>query len=325
MRRRDFIVGLGGAAAWPVVARAQQPAMPVIGFLHSGFVAANRETISAFHQGLAVTGFVEGRNVTITYRWAEGRNDRLPGLAFDLVHYPVNVVATFGTPAALAAKAATANIPIVFSVGNDPVEMGLVASFNRPGGNLTGAAELYTKTITKCLEAMHELVPETRLIGLIVNPTNPTNSAITQEADTAARALGAKLVTLSAASPSEIDAAFVSLVAQHSGALLVSADPFFSGERERFAALASQHRIPAIYFDRVFVEAGGLMSYGTNLRDSYRQVGIYAGRILAGDRPASLPVQQVTKIELVLNVKTAKALGLTIPETLLATADEVIQ
>ena len=328
MRRREFIAGLGTAAVsspvWPFVARAQQPP-PVIGFLHPGSIEPNRELLAAFYKGLADTGFVEGRNLNINYRWAEGRNDRLPAMAADLVRRPVNVIVTGSTPAALAAKAATATLPIVFQVGTDPVELGLVASLNRPGGNLTGVAELNTQVAAKCLEAIHELVPAATLVGLLTNPANPANKTIVREAEIAARILGVDLSILNAGSQGEVETAFATLLRQRAGALVVSADPYFSGHRDELAALAADHRLPAIFFDRVHVAAGGLMSYGTSLRDSLRQVGVFTGRILKGDRPAELPVQQATKIELVLNMKTAKALGLAFPTALLVRADEVIE
>jgi putative ABC transport system substrate-binding protein len=324
MRRREFITLLGGAA-WPLAARGQQTAMPVVGFLHPESLESNRAFSPAFFRGLADTGFVDGRNVTIEYKWAEGRYDRLSALADDLVRRQVSVIVALSTPAALAAKAATKTRPIVFEVGIDPVELGLVVSLNRPGGNLTGVADLHTGVAAKCLEMMHELLPRAALIGLITNAANPANNAIRQQTQAAARILGVNLAVSNAGSESEIEAAFATFVLQRADALVVSPDPFLFNQRHQFAALAIRYRLPAIFFDRVFVEAGGLMSYGTSLRDSFRQVGTFAGRILKGEIPADLPVQQATKIELVINMKTAKALGIPFPLILLGRADEVIE
>jgi putative tryptophan/tyrosine transport system substrate-binding protein len=327
MRRREFIAGLGGAAAWSLAARAQQSAMPVIGFLHNASPETSRERIASFHRGLAETGYVEGQTVAIEYRWAQGQSDRLAALAADLVRRKVAVIATPGyTQSALVAKAATQTIPIVFLLGADPVEIGLVASLNRPGGNLTGVSMLNSEFVGKLLGMMHELVPAAKSIALLVNPTNPSYAAVeTREALLAARVLGVRSRILNASRPSEIEAAFANLVQQQTDALFVGADNFFSSQQDQLVALAARYAIPTIYQFREFTAAGGLMSYGPSNTEAYRIVGVYTGRILKGEKPADLPVQQVTKIELVINLKTAKALGLTIPETLLATADEVIQ
>jgi putative ABC transport system substrate-binding protein len=326
MRRREFIAGLGSAAAWPVVARAQQPKMPVIGFLEVGSLDTARETVVGFRRGLAETGYIEGRNVEVDYRWAEDHYDRLPALADDLVHRQVSVIATFNTPPALAAKAATKSIPIVFSTGSDPVEIGLVATLNRPGGNLTGIFTFNATLAAKRLELLHELVPSARLIAYLANTTNPVYGKVEmKELEDAARALGVRLLVLNASNESEFEAAFTTLVAERAGGLVVSGDALFRIHSDRLVALATHHRVPAISALHEQASAGGLLSYGTDFPEMRRQVGIYTGRILKGERPADLPVQQVTKIEMVINLKTAKALGLTIPETLLATADEVIQ
>ncbi len=317
---------LGSTAAWPMVAWAQQRALPVIGYLSAGRESPAVSLTAAFRQGLAERGYIEGRNVEILYRWAETKNDRLPPLAADLVRRRVDViVTTAGTSSALAAKFATATIPIVFQTGGDPVEAGLVANLNRPGGNITGATFLSALLTPKRLELLHELVPTITQIGYLVNPTNPLTKSHISKTETAARVLGVRLVIQSASAPSEIGAAFAMLVGQSIGALLVDDDPLFFNQRDQVATLAAAHAVPATYNSREIVEAGGLMSYGANFADVYRLAGSYAGRILKGEKPGDLPVQQSNKIELVINLKTAKALGLTIPETLLATADEVIQ
>jgi putative ABC transport system substrate-binding protein len=327
MRRREFISLLGSAAVvGPLTARAQQ-AMPVIGFLHSVSFDNLAHLVQSFHQGLKQAGFVEGRNVSIEYRWAEGHYDRLPALAADLVRRQVAVIAApGGTPTALAAKAATATIPIVFLVGVDPVTAGLVASLNQPGGNVTGVSILNVDVVAKRLELLHELVPTAAVIALLVNPTNPvyTEPEI-KEARDAAVSLGLQLHVLNASNEGEIDAAFATMVREGAGALVLSPDPFFNGRRVQLAVLEARHAIPVIADRREFVEAGGLMSYGPNLADSNHQVGVLVGRILKGARPADLPVQQVVKIELVINLKTAKTLGLTIPLPMLGRADEVIE
>ena len=330
MRRRTFIAGLGSAAAWPVVARAQQAALPVIGFLHAAtFAAISPYRISSFHRGLAEMGYVEGRNLAIEYRWAEGQNDRLPVLATDLVRRKVRVIVAPGsTMAALAAKTATQTTPIVFMIGADPVELGLVASLNRPAGNLTGVSVLNGPVVGKCLEFLHEFVPAATSIAVLFNPTNPAFAKIeTRELQFASRTLGVRLLFLEARGKSEFEGAFATLVDQKAGALLVSGDGLFVGrnEVEQLVALAARHAVPTIYQYREHTLAGGLASYGASLADAYHQVGIYTGRILKGAGPSDLPVMQSTKLEFVINLKTAKALGLTIRELLMARADEVIQ
>jgi putative tryptophan/tyrosine transport system substrate-binding protein len=327
MRRREFIAGLAGAAAWPLVARAQQPATPVVGYLSGRSPADSGEVLADFRRGLAETGFVEGRNVTIEYRWLEGHYDRSHEMVADLVRRRVAVIAAPNTTAsALAAKAASQTTPIVFNVGSDPVGMGLVTSLSRPGSNATGVAMLQTAVIAKRVELLHELLPAARSIAFLVNPGNPgVAESETKEVQQATRALGVSLLVLNASNPSEINAAFAMLVRQQAGALLVGSDVFFISQIDQLVALAAHHAVPAIY---AFLEqgtAGGLMCYGARLADTQRLVGVYTGRILKGEKPADLPVQQVTKIQLVINMNTAKALGLTIPERLLATADEVIE
>jgi putative ABC transport system substrate-binding protein len=318
---------VGGAAAWPLAAQAQQPAMPVIGFLNPASLGTRRDLIAAFYQGLAEAGYVEGQNVTIEYRWAEGRNDRLSVLAADLVQHRVAVIAAAdGTAAAVAAKAATATIPIVFMVGADPVELGFVESLDRPRGNMTGVSALAVGTVAKRLQLVHELLPAATEIGFLRNPTNPNFSALeTRELQGAAVVLGVRLRLLNASNLPEMEEAFANLVTQRGGAFLLGTDPFFISTRDQLITLATRYRIPAIYPFREDVLAGGLMSYGSSNRDSYRLVGGYAGRILSGTQPADLPVQQVTKIEMAINLNTAKTLGLTIPPSLLARADEVIE
>ena len=327
MERREFIAALGGAATWPLAARAQQPAMPVVGFLSPTSPNSRAELIAAFHQGLAEVGYVEGRNVAIEYRWAKDQNEQLPFMAADLVQRRVSViVAIDGTAAALAAKAATSTIPIVFIVGADPVELGLVASLGRPGGNITGVGALAVGTAAKRLQLLHELVPAAAGIAFLRNPTNPYFSALeTRELQAAATVLGVRLLLLNASSPHEIEVAFANLVAQRAGAFLLGTDPFFMTARDQLVALANRHTVPAIYPFREDAAAGGLVSYGASNRDAFRLVGGYTGRILSGDRPADLPVQQVTRIEMAINLKTANALGLTVPLPLLARADEVIE
>ena len=328
MRRREFIAGLGSAAAWPFAARAQQQtAMPVVGFLDAGSADAAAHYAAALRKGLGETGYVVGKDVAIEYRWAEGRNDRLPALAAELVRRQVSVIVTAGsTPAALAARAATTKIPIVFYLGADPVEVGLVASLNRPGGNLTGVVTLNVEVAAKRLELLHELVPTATIVALLVNPTSTAIAeTTTTELEAAARTLGLELHVLYASSEGEIDAAFATLVRLRAGALVIGADALFNSRSEQLAALTIRHRVPAIYQFREFVSAGGLMAYGSTVLDTYRPLGVYTGRILKGEKPADLPVQQATKVELVINTKTAKALGLTFPITLLGRADEVIE
>jgi putative ABC transport system substrate-binding protein len=324
MKRRDVIALLGAAAAWPLAARAQQPAMPTIGLL-SGTVREASQ-ISAIQKGLAEAGFDEGRNIAIEYRWAEGQFDRLSGLAADLVSRKVAVILAIQSPRGpLAAKAATTTIPIVFSIGGDPIGLGLVPSLARPGGNITGATFLVNTLGAKRLELLRELVPGAKLIGLLVNPKNPSATSETKDVQEAAAGVGQSLHVARASTPDEIDAAFAELAALRVDALAVAADAMFNARRRQLIALAAQYRMPAIYFIRDFAQSGGLMSYGGSPDDAYRLAGIYAGRILKGEKPGDLPVQQSTKVELLLNLKTAKAQGVAVPPTLLARADEVIE
>jgi putative ABC transport system substrate-binding protein len=323
--RRKFLAALGGAAvAWPLAARAQQPAMPVIGFLNGGSPDANR--VAAFRQGLNEIGYIEGRNLAIEYHWAEGQYDRLPALAADLVRRPVNVIAATSTPAAITAKATTTTIPIVFITSSDPVQLGLAASLNRPGANLTGATTLAIEITPKRLEILHELLPTAKLFALLVNPTNPYADILSRNVQAAARTLGLQLHILHASTEHDFDTVFATLVQLRAGGLVIGGiEIFFESRRGQLAALALRHSIPTIYQSREFVVAGGLMGYGGNTMDSYRLAGLYTGRILKGEKPADLPVQQVTKVDLIINLKTAKVLGLDIPPTLLARADEVIE
>ena len=324
VRRRQFITLLGGAAAWPLAARAQQPAMPVVGFL-GGEASGLADRVSAFRAGLAESGYVEGRNVTVEYRLADGQIDRLPTLMADLLRASPAVIATGGLPALLAAKAATSAIPVAFFVGVDPVEMGLVASLNRPGGNLTGVTGLSVELVPKRLEVLHELVPAATAMALLVNPTNPNAATQTRDLQAAARRLGLTLHVLQAASERDFEAVFAELATLKAGALVVGADGLFVRRGEELGALALRHRVPAIFQDRAFAAGGGLTSYGASIPDGYRVVGVYAGRLLKGEKAADLPVQQATKVELVINLKTAKALGITVPLPLLGRADEVIE
>jgi len=328
MRRREFITLLGGTAvAWPLAARAQQPAVPVIGFLGSASPERWASRMRAFHQGLSETGYVEGRNVAIEYRWAEGQNERLPTLAADLVGRQVTVMVALGsTPAALAAKAATTTIPIVFEVASDPVAIGLVSSLARPGGNITGVTSLNAEVQPKRLELLHELVPTATVVGLLVNPTNPNLAEFTtKNLHEAARSLGLELHILHASADRDFDAVFATLLQLRAGALVIGADPLFTSRLEQLAALTVRHAVPAVYQFREFTAAGGLMSYGGSLTDTFRAAGVYTGRVLRGDKPADLPVQQTTKVELFLNLRTARVLGLEVPRTLVARADEVIE
>jgi putative ABC transport system substrate-binding protein len=326
MRRREFVRFAGGALiAWPLAARAQQKAMPVIGYLDGGSSGPSAPFVAAFREGLSETGYVEGRNVAIEYRWAEGSYGRLPALAADLVGRQVDVIAAAALPATRAAKNATTTIPIVFEVGTDPVEFSLVASFARPGGNLTGVGFLTVELMAKRLELLSELVPQASAMVLLVNPNNENTERVVRDGQDAARAKGVQLTILKAATESEIDAAFAALGQLRAGALLVGPDPFFLSRREQLVVLASRDAVPAIHNSRESPAAGGLISYGASLTAILRQLGIYAGKILNGAKPADLPVQQPTTLELVINLKTAKALGLIVPQSLFARADEVIE
>ena len=331
MKRREFITLLGGAAAapsmfWPRLASAEQATMPVIGFLSSRSPAESSHLVAAFRAGLQAGGYVEGQNVAIEYRWAEGQYDRLPALAVDLVRRGVAVLATTGgEPSALAAKAATSTIPIVFTVGGDPVKIGLVASLNRPGGNATGVSLLTTVPEAKRLGLLHELVPNAALIGVLINPNYQGAEAQSREVQDAARAIDRPIEIAMAGNDRQLEAAFGTLVQQHADALLVGADPFFGTRRDRIIALAVQFKLPAMYQFRDYPVAGGLMSYGINITDGYRQVGVYTGQVLKGAKPADLPIHQSMKFEFIINLNSAKALGLQIPDKLIALADEVIE
>ena len=327
MKRRNFLAGLvGTTVAWPLTALAQQPAMPVIGFLNSASPQPFENYVAGFRAGLKETGYVDGKNVAIEFRWAEGHYDRLPGMAADLVRLKVAVlVATGGSPAVLAAKAATTTVPIAFTIGGDPVRLGIVTSLSRPGGNITGVDLFVNQMETKRLGLLRALVPKADLIAILLNPNNPIATDQMREVQEVARATGQQIQILPASSESEINAAFATAVQLHAAAVLVCGDPFFNSQREKIIALAARHAVPAVYEQREHALAGGLMSYGTSLSDGYRQVGIYVGRILKGEKPADLPVLQATKFEFVINLKTAKALGIEVPPNLSAEADKIIE
>ena len=323
--RREFVTLLGGAAAWPLSARAQQGPMPVAAFLSALSQAQTSHLVAAWKRGLSETGYVDGKNVAIEYRFADGQYDRLPALAVELVRRPVALIVAASPPAALAAKAATTTIPIVFVVGLDPVAAGLVANFNRPGGNATGMTTITGPLGQKRLEILRELVPKMKVVPMLANPISPDTVPEIRDVQAAAQAMGLELRVVNASTPSELDAAFMAFGQQRPDALMVGADPFFVNQREQLTASAARIRVPAIYPFREFPLTGGLMSYGANLSVGYRQAGVYAGRILKGDKPADLPVQLPTKFELAINLKTAKALGITVPPTLLARADEIVE
>jgi putative tryptophan/tyrosine transport system substrate-binding protein len=325
MKRREVIAVLGGAAAWPLAARAQQPAMPVIGYLNSTSLEGWAPYVAAFRQGLRDAGYVEGQSVIIEYRFAEGQYDRLPSLAADLVQHKVTVIAATTTPAALAAKASTSTIPIVFTTGGDPIKLGLVTSLNQPGGNATGVSNFLSELGSKRLGLLRELVPATTVVTILVNPDFQDTERQVGEMEAAAHGLGLQLIVLRARSERQIDAAFATMAQQGGGPLLVENDPFFAAHRDQIVALAARGAIPALYPIRDFAVAGGLMSYGTDFSDSHRQCGIYAGRIVRGEKPADLPVQRSVKFEFVINLKTAKALGLSITNSMQLLADDVIE
>jgi ABC-type uncharacterized transport system substrate-binding protein len=329
VRRREVIALLGGAAAasatWPLAAQAQRPAMPTVGFLGSSSPGSPRDALAAFRRSLADAGFVEGRSVAIDYRWTAGRFELLPALAADLARGQVAAIVAEGGPAARAAKAATTTIPVVFIAGIDPVATGLVASINRPEGNVTGVSVISRELNAKKLELLRELVPAAATIAVLLNPNNPSSALLTADMQEAARALGQQILVLHAGTERDLDAALASLAEQHAGALMVTDDPFFTTRRDQLVALAARHRIPAIYAFREFIEAGGLAYYGTSIIDAFRQLGVYTGRILKGTKPADLPVQLPTKLELIVNLKMATALGLNVPTSILLRADEVIE
>ena len=326
MRRRAFIAALGGTVLARSMPASAQPAMPVIGFLDPKSAGASAHFVSAFRQGLKEGGYVEGQNIAIEFRWAEGRNDQLPTMAADLVRRQVAVIAAISPSAAVAAKSATTTIPIVFQSGSDPVELGLVASLNRPGGTITGISRLATELVPKLLELLHETAPNADNIAFLMNPTSVNAEVKTHEAQAAAHSLGLKqLLVLTAGTATEIDSAFVTMAERRANALLIGQDVFFNNQVEQLAAMALRNKLPAIYSLREFAAAGGLMSYGASLADQYRLVGVYVGRILKGEKPANLPVQQATKVELIINLKTANALSLSVPVPLLGRADQVIE
>jgi putative ABC transport system substrate-binding protein len=326
MRRRAFIAGIAVSTAMPLAARGQPNAMPVVGFVHGGSPQGATPSLSAFLKGLSETGYLEGQNVAIEYRWAEGRIDRLPTLVADLVHRQVAVIAATTTPASLAARAATTTIPIVFETSADPVKLGLVASLNRPGGNVTGVTQTNAETMPKRLELLHELLPSVRVMALLVNPTDPVLAETAENAvAAAARTVGLELRVLHVSAERDFDTVFAKLPQLQAGGLVIGADVLFTSHIEQLAALTVRHSVPAAYQWRQFAAAGGLLSYGSDVTDAYRLVGIYVGRILKGEKPADLPVQQASKVELYINLKTAKALGITVPIPVLGRADEVIE
>ena len=325
MRRREFIAGIAGSAAWPLAARAQQQAMPVIGFLNGASPDGFAPYVAAFRQGLKEAGYVDGQNVTMDSRWAEGNYDRLPALAADLIQQKATVIAATSTPAALAAKAATSTVPIVFTTGGDPIKLGLVASLARPGGNVTGSAQIAVEVLPKRLELARELFPGATTFALLVNPANPLAATVSKDLEAAADTLGMRL-HVHASTEADFEAAFATAAQLRAAALVISTpDPMFGSHAAQLGALALRHSVPAIYFRREFAAAGGLMSYGASITETYRLAGLYAGRILKGEKPADLPVVQSTKVELILNLKTARALGITVPLPLLGRADEVIE
>jgi ABC-type uncharacterized transport system substrate-binding protein len=326
MRRRDFITLLGGAAvAWPLAARAQQPTMPVIGFLHTRTPEDSKPQVAAFRRGLSESGYTEGQSVTVEYRWGRGQYDQLPAMAAELARRPVALLVAGSEPAALAAKAATSTIPIVFSVGTDPVKLGLVTSFNQPGGNATGMQMFTTMLEAKRLGLLHELVPQATTVGALLNPNFPSFEGQLKDVQEAARVIGVQIFVLRASDDREVEVVFETIAQQRIPALMVGADPFFDTRRDKLVALAARHAVPVMYQFREHAAAGGLMSYGIDLPDNYRHVGVYAGRVLRGTKPADLPVVQTTKFEFVINLKTAKALGVKISDNLLSLADEVIE
>ncbi|MFZ1951200.1 MAG: ABC transporter substrate-binding protein [Pseudolabrys sp.] len=327
MQRRDFITLLGGAVAvWPLAARAQQPAMPVIGFINAASAQSYTRQLAAFLKGLGEAGYADGRNVAIEYRWADGQNDRLSAMVADLVRRQVAVIAATSTPAAVAAKAATTTIPIVFETGGNPIQIGLVTSLSRPGGNVTGVTSSNVEVAPKRLELLHELLPTVRVMALLVDPNDPTTAKFTvSEVLAAAHTFGLELHVLNASSESDINEVFAKLIQLGAGGLVVGGGAFFISHREQLAALSVRHAVPVAFEHREFTAAGGLLSYGSDIRESYRLTGIYTGRILKGDKPSELPVQQATKVELYINLKTAKTFGLNVPNTLIGRADEVIE
>jgi putative ABC transport system substrate-binding protein len=325
MKRRDFITLLGGAAAWPIAARAQQPAMPTVGFLNSASFEPFASRVQAFREGLSSIGYIEGQNVTVEYRWGEGHRERMSALTADLVHRHPSVITAMGTTEALTAKAATTTIPIVFAIASDPVALGLVAALNRPGGNLTGITALAAELGPKKLELLHEVVPKTTRVALIVNPANRNAEAQSTELKAAALTLGIEMHVLSASTERELEIAFASLVNLQVGAVVIGTDTLFTNWSKQIADLTVRHAVPTVFQYRDFAAAGGLMSYGGSFTEAYRLAGIYTGRILKGERPANLPVQRYAKLELIINLRTAKELGLTVPPPLLAFADEVIE